>query len=47
MGLHAILLNHAMRHLEADPRYPIILEKLGLLEAWQAMQADQPYFILQ
>ena len=35
-----ILLDAPMHHLEADPRYPVFLEKLGLLEAWQAMPPD-------
>jgi adenylate cyclase len=35
-----ILLVGAFHHLEADPRYPVFLEKLGLLEAWQAMPRD-------
>ena len=35
-----ILLDVPMHHLEADPRYPVFLEKLGLLEAWQAMPPD-------
>jgi adenylate cyclase len=39
-GLANILLWDAFHHLEADPRYPIFLEKLGLLEAWKAMPRD-------
>ena len=40
-GLANILVYEAFHHLEADPRYPVFLEKLGLLEAWQAMPKDQ------
>lgn len=30
------------KNLEIDPRYPVFLEKLGLLEAWKAMpKSDQ------
>ena len=29
-----------MRGLEDDPRYPIFLEKIGLLEAWRAMPPE-------
>ncbi len=36
-ALANILINDAFRHLEVDPRYPVFLEKLGLLEAWKAM----------
>jgi adenylate cyclase len=39
-SLANILLNQAFRHLESDPRYPVFLEKLGLLEAWKAMPRD-------
>jgi tetratricopeptide (TPR) repeat protein len=39
-GLANILLFDAFHHLEADPRYPIFLEKLGLLEAWKVMPRD-------
>jgi adenylate cyclase len=39
-SLAGILLDEAFRHLEDDPRYPVFLEKLGLLEAWQAMPRD-------
>ena len=35
-----ILLAVPLHPLEADPRYPVFLEKLGLLEAWQAMPPD-------
>ena len=35
------LLIEAFGHLEADPRYPVFLEKLGLLEAWKAMPLDR------
>ena len=37
LSLANILLYDAFHHLEPDPRYPIFLEKLGLLEAWKAM----------
>jgi TolB-like protein/Flp pilus assembly protein TadD len=40
-GFDSILLVDAFRHLETDPRYSIFLEKLGLLEAWQAMPHRQ------
>ena len=36
-SLANILAREAFHHLEADPRYPIFLEKMGLLEAWQAI----------
>jgi TolB-like protein/Tfp pilus assembly protein PilF len=39
-GLANFLLVDAFHHLESDPRYPVFLEKLGLLEAWQAMPRD-------
>lgn len=39
-GLHNILVDDDFRYLEADPRYPIFLEKLGLFEAWKAMPKD-------
>jgi hypothetical protein len=29
-----------MRGLEDDPRYPIFLEKIGLLEEWRAMPPE-------
>ena len=29
-----------LRNLESDPRYPVFLEKLGLLEAWKAMSPE-------
>ena len=37
LALANILLWDAFHHLEADPRYAIFLEKLGLFEAWKAM----------
>jgi TolB-like protein/Tfp pilus assembly protein PilF len=36
-GLANILAYREFDSLKADPRYPIFLEKLGLLEAWKAM----------
>jgi TolB-like protein/DNA-binding winged helix-turn-helix (wHTH) protein/Tfp pilus assembly protein PilF len=36
-GLSWILVNVYLKNLESDPRYPVFLEKLGLLEAWKAM----------
>ena len=39
-GLTNILARGAFHHLESDPRYPVFLEKLGLLEAWKAMPRD-------
>lgn len=43
-GLANILLNDALTRLGSDPRYPIFLEKLGLLEAWKGMppESDGP-----
>jgi tetratricopeptide (TPR) repeat protein len=38
-GLSNILLWDAFDHLEADPRYRVFLEKMGLLEAWKEMQS--------
>lgn len=35
-GLANILLFAPLQRLESDPRYPVFLEKLGLLEAWEA-----------
>ncbi len=32
--------NEWSRGLESDPRYPIFLEKIGLLEAWKAMPSE-------
>ena len=32
-----ILHNRWYKNLEGDPRYPVLLEKLGLLEYWKAM----------
>ena len=40
LSLANILLRDAFRHLEADPRHPIFLEKLGLLGAWKVMPRD-------
>ena len=39
-GLFNILGIEWARGLEDDPRYPIFLEKLGLLEAWRAMPPE-------
>ncbi len=39
-GLSYILNNIRLRNLESDPRYPVFLEKLGLLEAWKAMSPE-------
>ena len=39
-GMHNILLVDAFHHLEDDPRYPVFLEKLGLLEAWKSMPSE-------
>jgi hypothetical protein len=36
-GLVFLLNNTYLKNVESDPRYPIFLEKLGLLEAWKAM----------
>ncbi|NOX70503.1 MAG: hypothetical protein GXP15_15035 [Gammaproteobacteria bacterium] len=30
----------SLRSLRSDPRYPVFLEKLGLLEAWEAMPTE-------
>ena len=35
-----ILIIEAFHHLEDDPRYPVFLEKMGLLEAWKAMPSE-------
>jgi hypothetical protein len=35
------MIHDALHHLEDDPRYPVFLEKLGLLEAWKTMQAEK------
>jgi len=32
-----LLINRFLRNLESDPRYPVLLEKVGLLEYWKAM----------
>ena len=32
-----MLINRFLRNLESDPRYPVLLEKVGLLEYWKAM----------
>jgi len=39
-SLANILVYEAFYHLEADPRYPVFLEKMGLLEAWEAMPPE-------
>jgi len=39
-GLSYILNNIYLRNLPSDPRYPVFLEKLGLLEAWKAMPPE-------
>ena len=36
-GLSTILGNPVLVRLKDDPRYPILLEKIGLREAWEAM----------
>ncbi|MFB3077740.1 MAG: tetratricopeptide repeat protein, partial [Lysobacterales bacterium] len=38
--LHNILWIDALARLESDPRYPVFLDKLGLLEAWKAMPPE-------
>ena len=35
-----ILVEPAFKMLASDPRYPVFLEKLGLLEAWEAMPPE-------
>jgi len=35
-----ILVNPILKRLKDDPRYPVILERLGLLEAWKAMPVE-------
>ena len=37
-GLSYTLNDVHLRNLESDPRYPVFLKKLGLLEAWKAMR---------
>jgi hypothetical protein len=32
--------NTLFRNLTTDPRYPVFVEKLGLLEEWKAMPAE-------
>ena len=39
-GLSYVLNNVNLRNLESDLRYPVFLEKLGLLEAWKAMSPE-------
>jgi TolB-like protein/Tfp pilus assembly protein PilF len=39
-GLANILITPALARLASDPRYPVFLEKLGLLEAWKAMPPE-------
>ena len=39
-GLSYLLDNVYLRNLESDPRYPVFLEKMGLLEAWNAMSFE-------
>jgi TolB-like protein/DNA-binding winged helix-turn-helix (wHTH) protein/tetratricopeptide (TPR) repeat protein len=39
-GLSWILVNVHLKNLESDPRYPVFLEKLGLLAAWKAMSPE-------
>ncbi len=38
--LNNILWTDALAPLKSDPRYPVFLEKLGLLEYWKAMPAE-------
>jgi len=38
--LSNFLLVDGFDRLEADPRYPVFLEKMGLLEAWEAMPPE-------
>jgi adenylate cyclase len=40
MSFSSALGNEWGRGLENDPRYPILLEKVGLLEAWKAMPTE-------
>jgi len=39
-GLTTILGDSVLTRLKDDPRYPILLEKMGLREAWEAMPAE-------
>ena len=39
--LNNFLGNEWLKGLESDPRYPVFLEKLGLLEAWKAMPKSE------
>jgi len=39
-GLSFLLNSTYLRNLEKDSRYPVFLEKLGLLEAWTAMSPE-------
>jgi len=38
--LRYILIDIYLRKLHSDPRYPVFLEKLGLVEAWKAMPPE-------
>jgi len=39
-ALSWILIDVYLKNLEGDPRYPVFLDKLGLLEAWKAMAPE-------
>jgi tetratricopeptide (TPR) repeat protein len=39
-GLSTILGNVVLARLKDDPRYPVLLEKIGLREAWEAMPPE-------
>jgi len=39
-GLGNFLFHDNFRYLEADPRFPVFLEKLGLLEIWKALPPE-------
>ena len=40
-GLGAILSINYFKVLESDPRWPLLLEKIGLREAWEAMPQEE------
>ena len=38
-GMASLLKDHTLRNLQHDPRWEVLLEKMGLLEAWKKMPA--------
>jgi TolB-like protein/Tfp pilus assembly protein PilF len=39
-GMGSLLRDHTLRNLHDDPRWELLLEKIGLLEAWNEMPAN-------